>query len=222
MNGVFPGRKRFTDKDITGKVTGAWIAPELNRTAKVVCEQCNNGWMNDIENFHAKPSMSDLAKWVGDVPISQSRANSIALFAFKSAVVIDHICRNRPPFFDRSIRHRFRTHLRIPPMASMWLTGLVPGANGHIQTWYYESTSPPPNNLKLYVLTYSIGHLVIQVTAAKDHGFRRFVPRSEYLAVPFFPKLEEGFVWPPSPCLNSAAEFDQFAARWKDLRIFTA
>jgi hypothetical protein len=99
MNGLLPGKKRFISKDKDGKVIFQRIAKELDWTAKVVCKPCNETWMSKIEGDHAKPSMEDLITGKLDIPIMQSRANSIALFGFKTAVVLDHLRRDPEPFF---------------------------------------------------------------------------------------------------------------------------
>src|SRR5882672_4728774 len=84
MNALFPGEKIFRNQtDLENEIV--WSGSELDWTVKVVCEDCNTGWMSRMEEFHAKPSMSDLIVGKLDIPIPQSRANSIALFAFKTA-----------------------------------------------------------------------------------------------------------------------------------------
>jgi hypothetical protein len=79
MNAPFPGEKRFLN--IIERRN--WSANKLNWTARVVCEPCNVGWMSKVEEHHPEPAMSDLIAGKVDIPIPQSRANSIALFALK-------------------------------------------------------------------------------------------------------------------------------------------
>ena len=62
-------------------------------------------------------------------PISQSCADSIALFGFKSAVVFDHIRRDREPFFSRSVRHGFTESFAIPASVRMFVAGFLPRGN---------------------------------------------------------------------------------------------
>ena len=99
MDALFPGGKRFMRKDERGNITEQWFSDSLDWKAKVVCKQCNEGRMSDIENLHAKPAMADIILGKLDLAISQQRARSIAMFAFKSAVVLDHVSRGREPFF---------------------------------------------------------------------------------------------------------------------------
>src|SRR5713101_1714265 len=91
MTALFPGKKRFTSKNEKGEIVADWSSEDLNWKARVVCETCNNTWMSNIET-NAKSAMSGLIRGETGV-ISQSCADSIALFAFKTAVIFDHIRR---------------------------------------------------------------------------------------------------------------------------------
>jgi hypothetical protein len=113
---------RFRQRDEEGKVVKEWRSPAIDLTAKVVCKSCNEGWMSSLERRHAKPALSDLILGNEVAALSQARANSVAIFAFKSAVIIDHMRREKP-FFRRSIRHRFAQTLIIPDNIQMWLAG---------------------------------------------------------------------------------------------------
>src|SRR5215469_6552046 len=84
INDLFPGKKKFTRKDEHGNVISEWVSDEIDWTAKVVCQACNNTWMSRIESLHAKPVMTDLIRGVLDISFSQSAARSVAIFAFKT------------------------------------------------------------------------------------------------------------------------------------------
>jgi|SRR5215469_5082405 len=148
---LIPGKKKFSIKDEKGKVTSQWTSDQLDWKAKVVCEKCNNTWMSDIENNHAKPAMTDLIVGRVDIPIPQARARSIALFAFKTAVVFEHLRRGHEPFFNRSARHEFRTSLAIAPNVGMWMIGFLPSAKGEAQTCYHEGGISETQRIELYV-----------------------------------------------------------------------
>src|SRR6185437_10052806 len=132
MEQLIPGRKLFTSRDERGEIAWQRVAPGLDWTAKVVCKRCNETWMSDIENRHAKPAMADLIVGKIDLRISHSRAHSMAVFAFKAAVVLDHMQRNREPFFVRPVRHRFRESLTLPapPTFGIWLAGFLRQGHG--------------------------------------------------------------------------------------------
>jgi hypothetical protein len=214
MNPLFPGKKEFRFLDLLGR--RGWSAKEINWKAKVVCKKCNETWMSEIENKHAKPAMADLITGKLDIPIPQSRANSIALFAFKTAVVVEYLSRSRPiRFFPRDVRHRFRETLDIPATVKMWMAAYLPRGQGRCFTSYHEL--PEPGGLELYVCTFGAGHFVFQVLAGTKVGSLSLDPVSgfEDVAVPFWPRIPDGFVWPARAALESVKEFGLFASRWR-------
>jgi hypothetical protein len=216
MNALLPGPKRF--QDIIKK--RHWAESKLNWKAKVVCEPCNNGWMSEIEWLNAKPSMAELIVGKVDIPIPQSRARAIAIFAFKTTAVIEHMNRTRTArFFSRSVRHRFRQTLEIPPTVNMWMAGYLPLGQGRCTTIYHEL--PKADSLELYVCTYAIGHFVFQVVAERKPSSWALSPITgfEHLAVPFWPRVPSGFMWPAEAVLKTVKDFELFAARWQRLHV---
>jgi hypothetical protein len=196
-----------------------WVSGKLDWKAKVVCENCNNTWMSRIESVHAKPSLTDLIVGKANIPISQSRANSIALFAFKTAVIFDHIARNRAPFFERSSRHEFRKSLTIPRNVGMWMAGFHPSGKGLAQTAYHDGAVSEANPILIYVCTYSIEHFALQIVGCKQQGYSRIASSHNFPAVRFWPEVPANLVWPPSSVLRTMGDFNSFADRWNDLDV---
>ena len=216
MEALFPGPKTYLD--IMRRRN--WVSSHLNWKAKVVCITCNNGWMSEIEQVHAMPAMTDLIAGKLDIPIDQSRAYSIGLFAFKTAIILEHLNRTRSArFFPREARYRFKQTFTIPPNVTMWMAAYLPRGQGRCFTAYHEL--PEPGSLELYVCTYAIGRFVFQVVAERQpSGFALFpIPGFEHLAVSFWPRIPSGFVWPPEAVLKTVKEFDFFATRWRRLNV---
>lgn len=224
MGKLFPGKKRFLRKDERGNVISEWTSSDLDWRAKVVCKECNNTWMSDIENRHAKPALTDLILGRLDLNFSVVRANSLALFAFKTAVIFDHIAKGREPFFSRASRHLFRASLAISPAIQMWMAGFLPMGKGEVLTSYHGGKLSPTNSVQLYVCTYAVGHFAFQTVAQKQSGLTAFRPladRFDHLAVPFFPLdwLPRNLVWPVGDVLRDPQDFEQFSLRWKNISI---
>jgi len=193
-------------------------AKSLDQKARVVCERCNNTWMNDIETEHSQPVMTPLilGQQVG-IPIKQSDARSIAIFAFKTAVVLDHCRREREPFFSRRLRHAFRKNLSIPTTVSMWLCPyLCEHRRADYRVGYFNGELSPGYKIHLYVLTCGIGCFAFQVVAVKQIGTLGLYPLQgfERLAVPFWPGPHPNLIWPPNRGLRSLADFQAFHDRW--------
>src|SRR3954468_13090910 len=92
-------RFRFYRRDENRVPVTTWNKSNLDVTAKVVCKRCNEGWMSDLESSHAKVALQPLILGDQHITISEKRSRSLALFAFKTAVVIDHMGRDGNPFF---------------------------------------------------------------------------------------------------------------------------
>ncbi len=218
MSRLLPGKKRLTMRGPNREVITTRVAPTIDWKIKVVCETCNNEWMSDIENKHAKPAMADLMLGKTNIPIDPQRAHSLALFTFKTAVVLDHLTRNPQPFFDRSVRHRFGESLVIPSHVRMWLNAFAPAGRGEANTFYNGADLPAPKTLEMYVCTFLVEHLVLQLVACKVSGFTKLARKDKFLAVPFWPELPPtNVIWPPSRAITTVEEFDLFSDGWKQV-----
>lgn len=133
----------------------------------------------------------------------------------KTAVVFDHLVRGSTPFFERTARHEFRNSQTIPSNVAMWLTGFVPTGSGLAQTAYHAGKVASEKTLAMYVCTYSVEHLVIQIVGYKEQGIRQVTSKNTFQAIPFWPEIRGGFVWPPAEGLHTVSEFDSFSARWQ-------
>jgi hypothetical protein len=219
MRDLFPGRRTGWFKNDKMEEPKHFEADSIDWTAKVVCESCNNGWMSDIESQHAKPALTPLITGQFDVPIDRTRAHSMALFAFKTAVILDHQQRrDSGPFFSKRIRYAFREHRTIPGMVNMWFCGYKGHrGNGQFKTAYMKGEVSPSDHFLMYVCTCAIGNFVFQVLAVKQIGNFRFRPRGgfEGLGVPFWPEVPRDFVWPPRYALDGIPQFEAFSDRWR-------
>jgi hypothetical protein len=172
--------------------------------------------MNEIEQNHAKPSMADLIVGKSDILVDQSRAHSIALFGFKTAIIFDSLARTREPFFDRSVRHGFRISLTIPSNIRMWLTKFALPGRGEVSTTYLEGRPSDEERIEMYVCTYAVEYLVIQIIAFKQQGLLGVSTKDNFTAVPFWPVVDT-FTWPPDEILRTVDDFAAFSDRWNNI-----
>ena len=217
MSKLLPGRKRLTMRGPNREVIKTRVASTINWKAKVVCEPCNNGWMSDMENNHAKPAMADLLLGKKNILVDKKRADSLALFTFKTAVVLDYLTNDVNPFFDRAVRHKFKESLAIPSHIRMWLNSFAPTGRGEANTFYNEADLPAPKGVQMYVCTFLVNHLILQLVACRVSGFTCLARKDKFLAVPFWPELPStNVVWPPK-AITTVEEFDLFSLGWKEL-----
>ncbi len=226
MRDLFPTKTfRFFQYDEDGTATSTWSMPGIDLTANVVCKPCNEGWMSNLESQRAKPAMTDLILGDKHFRIRRGRAHSLAIFAFKTAVIVNHMDRVLGSFFPRSVRYEFARSLTIPRNVAMWFCGFVSRGSGRVAAFYPEGRVGA-GRIKLYVCTYSVGHLVFQVVAGRTVGVRESLAPAddsfEGLSIPFWPSLPLGHIvrWPPPLALGDRGDFNRFAERWGRVRVF--
>jgi len=219
MNKILPGKWVREFKSSLGH-SFTQTSNSLNWKARVVCDECNSGWMSDIEADHAKPVMAPLILGNMNIPIDLPEARSIALFAFKTAVVLDML-RNEPgrlPFYSQRIRTAFMDKLTIPSNVNMWLCPYVTTENrADVFSGYNHGELSLMGPVQMHVCTFGAGSFAFQVLTVKTFSRDRIVPDGTFdsLSVPFWPQIRRGFVWPPNSGLRSVEEFTAYHRRWE-------
>jgi hypothetical protein len=104
----------------------------------------------------------------------------------------------------------------------MWLTELLSPGKGEVCTLYHEGSLSPDKTLEMYVCTYAVEYLVLQTVAYKQRGFGAATPKNRFPAIPFWPEIPRGFVWPPSDVLRTVEDFNAFTDRWQEVDTVTA
>ena len=211
-------------RDLFPHITQAWYGKHVFRSstldwkASVVCENCNNGWMSEIEAQHAKPALPPLILGEDGFPISESMARSIALYAFKTAVVLDHAHRDSPPFFAVNDRYAFRERLVIPSNVGIWICPYPTNrGGGHFKTAYArEKHLTSPRHLQLYACTFALGFLAVQILAVSTQLETLIQPGTtfKHLAIPIWPTVPVNQFWRKDRGLSGIDEFVAFAHLW--------
>ena len=209
-----------------------WEAKSVNIKAHVVCATCNNGWMSDLENKHAKPAMQELILSDSPVSLTPERIHSIVLFAFKTAIVCHRMQRKTSPYFPASVftdskLRRFASSLYLPMGIQVWLGCVAKNEsrNGVLRMRYSKTPAGVPNGFKLYVCTFAFGRFIWQLTASEWTKARQRRsslptvtqhPQWNAMAVPVWPLPIDcrNINWPPSQQLV-AETIDAFGDRWK-------
>ncbi len=203
-----------------------WKNPWLNATAKAVCEKCNSGWMSHLEQFEAKPSMLDMIRYGGLVSLLPRAIASITAFTFKTAVISNStgVFAN-DPFFSFEQRAHFRQTLEVPAGVHIWIFSVntPTGISGKLNS-YIGNITDVEYRFKIYVCTFSIGFLGLQLVASKWANPRRrqLVPipsirqadEENDVAIPIWPSDGLPVRWPPRNHVRSDS-IDEFCNRWK-------
>ena len=130
------GAYTFRRVDKGGNTLSTWKSDKLDWTSRIVCESCNSTWMSDLENA-VKPALSEIL--LGrPVALGAKDLAALATSAFKTTVITDQLRSDRSPFFERSVRTRFRLSRRIPSNVQMWLAAF----HGYCQVNSPRGTMP--------------------------------------------------------------------------------
>lgn len=212
-----------------GSVSNAkrWKSKSIDAVAKVVCKPCNEGWMSDVDT-QASLTMSNMILHGSAVSLLPIGITSIAMFAYKTAVVIDYARRDPAgPFFPPAERKRFSggEHF-IPPGVQVWISSFRPRGtrvHGSYSGHYGEIKTGKYRHFKFYVLTYAVGLVLLQV-AAYRWGSRlikapSFIPyvhqasRFDVVSTPIWLPEGKPVLWPTEQCVSNDTVM-QFAERW--------
>jgi hypothetical protein len=197
---------------------------ELNHKTKVVCSDCNSGWMSALEN-QVKPIVEEMVCNCSPGVLQFSDLAVIAQWAFVKAVVAEHSHDNRKPFFGFAERQAYRETLTVPPGVQMWIAS-VPKQHGLFRSGVAESPRNTPRRFELQVFTYGLGHLVVQVVTSrwKRKSFRKYErppfvtqnPVWDELSIPFWPNNQSPIAWPAHAHMSIELA-NEYAERWKQV-----
>lgn len=226
---MFP-RTQKTIAMVTDKgKTAQWKQKSLDMKLPVVCAKCNNGWMSQLEQQHAKPAMRGLiiSDKLASVPPDQLQ--SIAIFAFKQAVVADYASvPSRTPFFSSTERHSFAATLAIPQGVHMWLAAFKEKSQGFFLPLYYEYPNAANANrgFQLYSFTFGVGYFCFQFIGLRwinpaMAGFPGLLSQDrswDKFTLPFWPSDGQAVRWPPSKQMTLDTAH-RFIYRWNEMVI---
>jgi hypothetical protein len=95
-------------------------AVPVTRTARVVCERCNNGWMSQLEERAAVILTPLLQGQSGR--LSEEDLELLAIWAFKTACVIDAASPEAGANFPIDHRRRLYERRQLPARCAVWMT----------------------------------------------------------------------------------------------------
>lgn len=201
-----------------------WSDSTMSATAKVVCKDCNSGWMSNLES-QARLTFANMISHAGSISLLSSGLHLLAKYAFKCAVVGNHMLPNNEPFFERWCRYQFRRSLEIPPGIQMWLGGYKGERlySGRWSSYYFRPTMSKYRDIEFFAFTFVAGNLIFQVLSAKRSQIHKAFWELPMLQPPaqwdnaaprFWPLDGFPISWPPRAYFDDNSYFD-FRDRWK-------
>jgi hypothetical protein len=183
-----------------------WTSPNPYEVkARVVCEKCNNGWMNDIDQA-ARPFLEPMM--LGDRPdelvLDRIAQNAVSLWAAMTAFTMEHI-RPAMPLLSTSDYHAFYQGRVVPSGWKVWMArfnGLRPTRVLMRATLGVsdKKVSVAGRELAVRYSTMAIGHLVLQVRA-QPMGSGASIDVTglpDFVRVPVHPAGNDEASWPPT------------------------
>jgi len=187
-----------------------------------VCAPCNNGWMSRLE-FDSIDVLTPLITGLDDVELlSLRQQRQIALWATKTAMMIDQT--QADPILSYAQRSRLRTHRAIPGATRVWIgacDAMNPIVTSHTVRIDLEHLDAPgaPRPVGFYT-PIKIGRLCLYV----------YVPQTKaVIQHPAIYRTATARLWPrrasdlpvPAPARpRTGVEFEEFAdAFWRAMLI---
>jgi hypothetical protein len=140
------------------------LSPSIERTVKAVCQDCNRGWMSDLE-VEAAPLLRSFAFDISR-RVDETGAFVLALWSIKTAMTNEASVRGKRLSFTKDEYDRVRNH-EVPPRSFVWLGRFY--GNGHdVQGTDFPITLNGIDEAASgCVTTFLFGYLVIQALHVK-------------------------------------------------------
>ena len=225
------GREKFviTDYDDNEVPVRSYTKSSIDKKLPVVCEPCNNGWMSDIVNLEARPSLKELIFHTREQSLLSRGLVGLARFTFLKSVILDAVRRESDRFYGTSIRQQFMSSRTIPPGVQIWLASYGSSEHhGHTWTSYFKPQETPIKGIEFYFFTYAVGFLVMQLTCSRwiakvrrNERLPSFGAHHQWrdVAAEIYPLTAPMPVnWPPRSCLDAKGLF-AFKERFHRLRF---
>jgi hypothetical protein len=208
-----------------GEVIRTYKARVINPIKRVVCDECNNGWMSDITNA-ARHTLYGCI-W-HERPATLLRLGILAVvhLAFLKAAVIDFA--DKRGFFSPGMRQRFFLTLQPPDGTQVWIAWFrsrrVTANYSHL-----DGLTIPTGRFRgfeIAVYTYVVGHFAIQLTCpvwckpSKRKSSAPIIvqaPIWDRAAIPIWPHIDAA-TWPTSEYLTDEL-LETFRERFRNMHV---
>jgi len=191
-----------------GAKIGKWETSGVNDTVKVVCKNCNSGWMSDLEAA-VKPILLNMFRGVKPLSFDDTQLQLLARWAYKTAIIIDKYipggganpCNSIPTFV---YRHFFESGFIIPKSVRIWT---IPMLDPQCGIWHRRcdvkfsmhsldvQTGTELLQTSSHLTTFGILNAVFQVLGPFDSSSRIVVENPAHL-LQLFPQSTEKAMWP--------------------------
>ncbi len=205
ITSALPGAGDLIHELERGAEKSTWSAGYLGVQHRIVCKQCNHGWMHDLEEA-ARPMLSPMIS-DPDCPqrLMRSDQRILAKWAIKTAVVL-HSIANEPPHAPIGWCEQLKAD-SIPTEASAWIVQRLAPAVSRAAAVLL----PQPDH-EFWACSFAFGHCAFQAWL-----WNAPAPDDLYIDQRLWPP-QAVLAWPPLLALGGA-DFSQFAERKAKLKV---
>jgi hypothetical protein len=183
-----------------------WRKYEADFAVKCVCETCNSGWMNRIDQA-AEPFTTNMALGLETRLVSAASQLAVAAWATKLAIILDQT--QDRPLVEHEDHRRFYETKKALPQSIIWLARALPpegkfSAGGRPWALRLEKRGTPKSResktANLYFCTIDVNHLLLQVYIPRRDtpaGFPQERPSESRFVRKLWPTSFVPIVWPP-------------------------
>ena len=147
----------------------AFEAIPVTRTARVVCGECNNGWMSELEASVAEILTPLLQGQSGT--LSSEDLGLLSRWAFKTSYVIDAASPGSGAGCPARDRHYLREAGKLPEHSAVWMTTWPGTTTTWTMHWGMTLTSEgseKPTGINTYGATFALGPVVFRTYATSE------------------------------------------------------
>jgi hypothetical protein len=202
------------------------------KKVRVVCERCNNGWMNAVETA-ARPYLVLL---ISSTPHTMTPASALAVAQWITLkIMVGEHNQSGDAVTLPEDRAKFRSNLQVPPNFRIWIARC--GVGGWETTYFRHAATvsatpgvrPEHRHKNIHSVTFGIGDMLVHAlhTTAVDVELDLSFSQPG-VVIPLFPTAET-VTWPPARSINAdeaafladtlSRLFLQHRTRWQPLPV---
>jgi hypothetical protein len=215
---MFPKRRRTATRKIHGQPANTWETNTLELTAKVVCRDCNEGWMSDLENY-AKPFVAHFIRFRGQRTfLSDDAIVAITAWVTLRTMIMDTLL-PRHPYYRDAEREAFKETLTPPDGTRIWLA-MQQGRPYDVEL---STTSARVSTTGgwIHVVNFVCADLVVQFFTSREEMTlpTRERMRMHEVTTELWPVGDARPAWPPEYHLASVDWRPHFCGRFLNLAL---
>jgi hypothetical protein len=179
----------------------------FSRRVRIVCKDCNNGWMSRLEN-EAKPLLLQMFSATGQIPLDQSMQLLLARWGFKTTAVLAQVTESPAPFPLEHCRE-LRRENQPPKQSQIWIgTASIRSEplGPQLAGFYYEpheatvESGQGPIRFPGYHARFCLFNVVFEVFGFTSNVVSlrlEWTEEGQRALVPIWPPESRAISWPP-------------------------